>query len=436
METSKKKLFTKNFTLVVIGQIISLFGNQIIRYALPLYLLNETGSAALYGMVLALSFLPMILMAPVGGIIADRVNKRNVMVCLDFATAVLVIVYAQIRGCFGLVPLLAAVLMILFGIQGAYAPTVQGALPLLVEQENLMRGNAVVNAVNSISGIAGPVLGGMMFSIFGLQPILVAGSACFLCSSIMELFIYIPFEKKKRECGILKIVKMDMKDSSHFIRRERPEIGKVVLIAAGINLVFSSLIIVGFPVIINQHLGFSRNLANGLQGVSEGVMASGGLLGALFAGACSKKLKMNKAGNWLLAAALMIFPMGIIMSLHMKGMAAFVLLVIAAFVMMAASTVMNIELLTYVQIVTPPNMISKVMSLIMCLCMCASPLGQFLYGILFEKLSGYIGWIFIVAAFLAVAISVLSCRVFGQAEKGGVAADLQMDNNTADGKFC
>ena len=48
-----QKLFTKDFTMVVIGQMISLFGNAVIRFALPLYLLNLTGSSALYGTVTA-----------------------------------------------------------------------------------------------------------------------------------------------------------------------------------------------------------------------------------------------------------------------------------------------------------------------------------------------------------------------------------------------
>ncbi|MEG0721756.1 MAG: MFS transporter, partial [Lachnospiraceae bacterium] len=89
----KKKLFHKDFTLVVIGQIISLFGNGIVRFALPLYLLNQTGSATLFGIVSALSFLPMILLTPIGGIVADRVNKRNVMVTLDLLTAILMLVF-------------------------------------------------------------------------------------------------------------------------------------------------------------------------------------------------------------------------------------------------------------------------------------------------------------------------------------------------------
>ena len=75
-----QKLFSKDFTLVIIGQIISLFGNATIRFALPLYLLNHTGSSALYGMVTACAFIPAILLSPIGGIIADRINKRNIMV--------------------------------------------------------------------------------------------------------------------------------------------------------------------------------------------------------------------------------------------------------------------------------------------------------------------------------------------------------------------
>lgn len=70
--TTKK--FSTDFTLVVIGQIISLFGNAILRFALPLYLLRETNSPTLFGIVTACSFLPMIILSFLGGILADRVN--------------------------------------------------------------------------------------------------------------------------------------------------------------------------------------------------------------------------------------------------------------------------------------------------------------------------------------------------------------------------
>ncbi len=80
----KQQVFSRDFTLVVIGQIISLFGNAILHFALPLYLLRETGSSALFGVVTACSFLPMVILSPVGGAVADRVNKRSMMAGLFY----------------------------------------------------------------------------------------------------------------------------------------------------------------------------------------------------------------------------------------------------------------------------------------------------------------------------------------------------------------
>lgn len=141
----ENRLFTKDFTLVVIGQIISLFGNAAIRFALPLYLLNRTGSSALYGTVMACAFVPAILLSPVGGLIADRVNKRNVMVILDFSAAGLILLFMLLMDRVNLVLVLTLTLMILYGIAGAYQPTVQASIPALVNLEHFMRANAVIN---------------------------------------------------------------------------------------------------------------------------------------------------------------------------------------------------------------------------------------------------------------------------------------------------
>jgi len=91
MKQMKAKLWNKDFTLVVIGQIISLFGNAVLRFALPLYILEQSSLPALFGQVSALAFLPLIMLSPVGGIIADRVNKQRIMAVLDFITSVLVL---------------------------------------------------------------------------------------------------------------------------------------------------------------------------------------------------------------------------------------------------------------------------------------------------------------------------------------------------------
>ena len=175
----RTKLFEKDFTLVVIGQIISLFGNATIRFALPLYLLNQTGSSALYGTVTACAFIPAVLMSPIGGMIADRVNKRNVMVLLDFFTAAVIMAFSLLRGGENLILLMTVTLMLLYGIAGAYQPSVQASVPVLVSQEHLMEANSVINTISAFASLIGPVLGGILYSTYGLTPVLWVCMVCF-----------------------------------------------------------------------------------------------------------------------------------------------------------------------------------------------------------------------------------------------------------------
>ena len=145
-----KQIFSRDMIILVLGQVISLFGNAIVRFALPLYLLRETNSPSLFGVVTACSFLPMVVFSFLGGGIADRVNKRNIMVALDFATSLLMVGLALALEVLPLVPLLIGVLMLLYGISGAYQPSVQASLPLLVPEEGLVQANALVNMVSTL----------------------------------------------------------------------------------------------------------------------------------------------------------------------------------------------------------------------------------------------------------------------------------------------
>ena len=191
MHTEKRPLFQRDFTLVVLGQIVSLFGNAVLRFALPLYLLRETGSSTLFGAVSASAFLPMILLSLAGGVLADRLNKRNIMVALDFGTAALIAAFYLLRGLVPLVPLMIVCLMLLYGISGAYQPAVQASIPALVASGQITRGNAVINMVSTLSGLLGPVIGGMLFGTWGIAPILLLSIACFFRSAVMEIFIRI-----------------------------------------------------------------------------------------------------------------------------------------------------------------------------------------------------------------------------------------------------
>ena len=94
--------------------------------------MNETGSSALFGTVTACAFIPAILLSPVGGIIADRVNKRNIMVILDFLTSIVILIFSLLLGRVELIVLVAVTMMFLYGIAGAYQPSVQASIPAMM----------------------------------------------------------------------------------------------------------------------------------------------------------------------------------------------------------------------------------------------------------------------------------------------------------------
>lgn len=408
----KTKIWNKDFLLVLIGQIISLFGNAILRFAIPLYLLSETGSAAVFGLVSAVAFLPMILLTPIGGIIADRINKRNIMVILDFSTAALILIFTACLHIFPLIPLISAVLIVLYAIQGTYQPTVQASIPLLVPTDSIMQANAFINLVNSGASLIGPVIGGGLFASFGIMPILIVSCACFFISAVMELFIRIPFFKRKADGSLLQIGKKDLAESLHFMTVENPLFFKLCLIIACLNLFLSACVIIGLPVIITNSMGLPAQTANRLYGYCEGAMGAGGLIGGLCAGFLGKKIKARNNPILLLLCSATLLPIAAALYFPLPQTVSFVLLMSGVFLMMALSSLFSIQMMAYLQILTPSDILGKVISCAICIGMCASPIGQAVYGILFEKFVAIPHILFIGTFLIVCFVAIISAKLF------------------------
>lgn len=407
-----QKLFSKDFTLVVIGQIISLFGNATIRFALPLYLLNLTGSSALYGTVTACAFIPAILLSPIGGIVADRVNKRNVMVILDFFTAAIILAFSLLMNGVNLILLLTVTLMLLYGIAGAYQPSVQASIPALVTQENFMAANSIINTISSFASLIGPVLGGVLYSAYGLKPILWICMICFILSAVMEIFIKIPFQKQTSDGGILKTAKTDFAESICFIRKEKPVVGKVLLVICGINLFMSAMIIVALPYLVTEVLNLEAVQANRLYGFVEGALAAGGLVGGIGAGVFANKLAIQKSGNLVIACAACVFPIGIALILFSSGIINYIVITVCCFVIMVFSTIFTVQMMAFIQAETPQNLIGKVIAVILTVSMCAQPLGNALYGVLFEICKGLEYIVVLFAGIVSLMIAIGTRNIF------------------------
>lgn len=406
------KLFKRDFTMVVIGQIISLFGNAILRFALPLYLLRKTNSSSLFGAVTACSFIPMVIFSLFGGVIADRKNKRNIMVALDFTTAAVILTFSFALGKISLVPLMIAVLMILYGISGIYQPAVQASIPLIAEKQFLMQGNAVINMVSTLAALLGPIIGGILFGVFGIMPILFISVGCFVFSAIMEIFIHIPFEKNTDGKSIFGAVASDLSDSFKFIKNEKPIFLSVLGIVALFNLILSAVMIVGIPVIVVQILGMSDTAL----GITQGTMGLGGLAGGIIAGAAAEKIRLKNGYVILIICSLAAAFMGISVFEAVPKNVGYIIITAVSFGAMCASTMFSVSMMTAVQQQTPPNLLGKIMAMIIAVSSCSQPVGQAVYGVLFDVFSDKPYLVMIGAAVLAMAVSLYSKKVFAVLE--------------------
>ena len=405
----KTKRFGKDFILVIIGQIISLFGNAVLRFALPLYLFDQTGSPTLLGLVSAGSFLPMVVLSPVGGIVADRVNKRNIMVVLDFSAAALIALFALALGRMPLVPLLMAVLLLLYGIQGAYQPAVQASIPLLAAPEQLMPANAAVNMVSSLASLVGPVLGGVLYSWNGLRPILYVSCACFVFSAVMETFIRIPHASRGDGGSIWRVAQKDMARSLRYIFREKPVVGRIILLVCAFNLFMSSMLIIGLPVILRQTLAVDTlryGLSQGACIVFAVIFIVYTLAGGILAGVLGERLDIRRAHFLLLGCALGILPMGLSLALA-PASAGYVVVAVCSFMLMVLSTLFSVQMMAFVQSQTPGELVGKVISCLLALSMCAQPIGQAMYGVLFEQCPA---WLVVCGASGVSALVALASR--------------------------
>lgn len=408
-----QKLFNRDFTLVAIGQLISLFGNAILRFALALYVLDATGSAAVFGTVTAIAVIPTILLSPFGGILSDRVNRRNIMAALDFATAALALGLGLLLSEENAVALITVTLLLLSVIQACYTPSVNSSVPLLQAEGNLVKANAVVSQVSMLANLIGPVLGGVLYGFFGAMPIILVSGVCFFLSAVLELFIHIPFQPLDAKTGILQIVKDDLRESIRFMTREQPDILRITLMIAVYSLFVVSTITVGLPYMIRTVLGLSSQL----YGAAEGLMAAAGIAGGIASGFLAGRLKTGRLYWLLVLSGAALVPVGAAFLLDCGPMTCYIVITICIMAMQLLIALFSIFMLSLAQSRTPSHLLGKMTAYIMTLTMCAQPVGQALYGVLFDRFAGSLYLPLIATALIAAAIGLASRGLFARLEQ-------------------
>lgn len=374
--------FSKDFKLMVIGQIVSILGSSLLRFALSLYVLDITGRADLYATLYAVSNIPLLL-SPLGGAIADRFNRRNLMVIFDFASSAIVFCFLLLLAAGSTSVILIGIVMILLAmISAMYSPVVMASVPLLVVENKLEQANGIVNGVQALSGVAAPVLGGVLYGIVGLKTLVVMSCIAFFFAAVLAIFIHIPFAKRVQNGHIISTIVKDLKVGFIYVVKQ-PFILKCIILAAFLNLILTPLFVVGCPIILRVVMQSSDTM----YGTGMGLIEFATILGALSIGFFSKKMQMKKLYLWFLIMALLIVPMALSITPLMLGLGphpSFILFILCAILIAMAMTIISIFVISAVQKKTPNENLGKVMAIIMAVAQCMAPVGQVMYGVIFE----------------------------------------------------
>lgn len=221
-----------------------------------------------------------------------------------------------------------------------------------------------------------------------------------------------PFEKKDSRGSLWGTVKADFWESVHFILREKPVIGKALLVICGINLFLSAMMIVGMPYLITEVLDLESGQANKLFGYAQGALAAGGLAGGICAGVFASKLSVKKTGNLLIACTVPVFPMGLSLMIFQSGMVNYLVMTVCCFLVMVFSTVFTVQMMSFIQDETPQNLLGKVIAVILTIGMCAQPLGNAFYGVLFGACKGVEYAVVLFAGAVTLGIVVRARTIF------------------------
>lgn len=379
----------KNFIIIVIGQIISLFGNAIQRFSMSLYLLEFTGSAATFANILAISTIPYILFAPIAGMLSDKVNRKKIMVYLDFFCSILIGAYAFILLQGRDHELIVATVMFILSIcYTLYGPAVTASIPQVVEEDKLTSANGIINQVGSVVNFVGPIFAGVLYGLVGIKAIVIINAISFLLSAIMELFLEIPDvvkEKDEKEDKILSVrfIKnsfIDMKNSFIYLKREKKIILGIIASYALCNIFLVPILSIIAPYFINIFLG----LPSEIYGIVEGICVLGMILGGLWITLKPNMFSIKKVHYTYFPMIIGITVMSTLTSIKASNYALAALFAIGGMAIMLSLSLSNVLTLTFIQKEVPQDMLGRVSAFSVAVATISVAPGQLLYGQIIE----------------------------------------------------
>ena len=188
------------FTIVWVGQVVSLLGSAMTAFALTIWAFEETGQATVLALVAFFSFGPTVLLSPVAGALVDRWNRRLVMMLSDLAAGLSTIVVLVL---FATDQLQIWHLYVTGAFAGAFQafqfPAYSAAVTMMLSKEQYARASGMLSLAQSASGVLAPAAAGALLAPVGIVGVLMVDVVTFVIAVGTLLFVHIPQPESKAD---------------------------------------------------------------------------------------------------------------------------------------------------------------------------------------------------------------------------------------------
>ena len=206
-----KKLWNKDFILLLQGSAVSTVGDVMYSVAIGYWVYEQTGSNSLMGIMSAISLFVTMFLSPFTGSIVDKCNRKWVLVGMDLMQSAVMLTVGALAFLDRLnVPgvLLAAFLAAMGSV--FYSPAVSTLMLDIIPRDDIVRGQSLFSAVNSTINMVGTAFSGVMVAFLGVPLIVVINGLSNLYSAVTEMFVSVP---KTVQQGMPVSVKSVLRDS-------------------------------------------------------------------------------------------------------------------------------------------------------------------------------------------------------------------------------
>ena len=352
------------------GYAVSMFAGNAASYAGIWYVTETTGSPGILALMYVLAFLPMGLLSPFGGVVADKRNRKAIIIICDAVLAASGVAIAAWIALAGPSVAVVAVFCAAYGFTAGFrAPAFNATMPLLVPERHLVRINSLDTLLGSISMIAAPALGIMLYASFGLQASILLGGIGAFAAVVTMFLAKLPRIAAQEQMGAWQSLKV----GASALAAER---GLLVLtVGVSLGMLAYGPIDSLLPLMVSSHFGGDGFAAS----LVAAVMGAGLLVGAFALMAANPQKKLAR----IIVVAAFIVGAGAFVS-GLIPPDGYWLFVACIGLLAIACAWFNAPLMTLLQKGIPEDELGRVMGLFTAMNGLAIPVGTALGGAIAE----------------------------------------------------